>query len=67
MVVSNISLSSHCGYMKQLVNTAIEKVRVSRDEMHDDILASPSSADNLTKHMTRLNGFRTVENEEIES
>ena len=35
--------------------------RISRDEMHAHILASPSSADELTKHLTKLNGFRIVE------
>ena len=33
---------------------AIEIVRISRDEMHAHILASPSSADELTKHLTKF-------------
>ena len=45
---------------------SIEIVRISRDEMHAHILASPSSADELKKHLTELNGFRIEENEEIE-
>ena len=45
---------------------AMEIVRISRDEMHANILASPCSADELTKHLTKLNGFRIEENEEIE-
>ena len=45
---------------------SIEIVRISRDEMHAHILASPSSADELKKHLTELNGFRIEENEETE-
>ena len=45
---------------------AIEIVRSSRNEMHAHILASPCSADELTKHLTKLNGFGIEENEEIE-
>ena len=44
---------------------SIEVEKVSRDAMHAHILASPSSADELTKHLTKLNGFRIVENEGI--
>ena len=46
---------------------SITTEKVPRDAMHAHILASPSSANELTKHLTRLNGFRTVESEEIES
>ena len=35
--------------------------RVPRDAMHAHMLASPSSADELTKYLTELNGFRSVE------
>ena len=34
--------------------------------MNAHILASPSSADELKKHLTELNGFRIEENEETE-
>ena len=34
---------------------------VPRDAMHAHILASPSSAHELTKHVTELKGFRSVE------
>ena len=34
--------------------------------MHAHICASASSADELTKHLTKLNAFRMEENEEIE-
>ena len=33
--------------------------RVPRDAMHAHILASPSSADELKKHLTELFGFRS--------
>ena len=45
---------------------AIEIARISRDEMHAHILASPCSADELTKHLKKLNGCRIKENEEFE-
>ena len=35
--------------------------KVPRDAMHAHIFASPSSADELTKHLTELNGFRSDE------
>ena len=38
--------------------------RVSRDKMHAYILASPSTADELNKHLTELNGFRGMELED---
>ena len=34
--------------------------RVSQDVMHAHILASPSTADELTKHLTELKGFRST-------
>ena len=51
---------------KSVREYSIEIVRISHDEMHAHILASPSSADELKKHMTELNGFRIEENEETE-
>ena len=38
--------------------------KVPRDAMHAHILASPSSADELTKHLTELNEFRSVERDD---
>ena len=38
--------------------------KVSRDAMHAHIFASPSGADELTKHLTELNGFRSMELED---
>ena len=38
--------------------------RVPRDAMHAHILASPSSADKLKKHLTELNRFRNLELED---
>ena len=35
--------------------------KVPRGAMPVHILASPSSADELTKHLTELNGFRSME------
>ena len=73
-----IILRRGCGGLKHLTvkslwvqeasrEYSITTEKVPRDAMHAHILASPSSADELTKHLTRLNGFRTVESEEIES
>ena len=72
-----IMLRRGCGGLKHIIvkslwvqeavrENAIEIVRISRDEMHAHILASPSSADELKKHLTELNGFRIEENEETE-
>ena len=38
--------------------------RVSRDVMQAHILASLSAVDELTKHLTELNGFRSMELED---
>ena len=38
--------------------------RVPRDAMHAHILVSPSSADELKKHLTELNDFRDLELED---
>ena len=38
--------------------------RVSRDVMHAHFLASPSTADELTRHLTELKGFRSTELED---
>ena len=45
---------------------SIEIERISRDKMHAHILASPSSAEELRKHLTELNAFRNLESEEAE-
>ena len=42
---------------------SIEIERISRNEMHAHILASPSSADELIKHLTELNAFRNLAEE----
>ena len=36
----------------------IKLERMSRDEMHAHLLASPSSAEELRKHLTELNAYR---------
>ena len=69
-----ILLRRGCGGLKHLTvkslwvqeavrDYSIEVEKVSRDAMHAHILASPSSADELTKHLTELNGFRIGERE----
>ena len=45
---------------------SIEIERISRDEMHAHILASPSSAEELRNHLTELNAFRCLESEEAD-
>ena len=61
-----------CGGLKHIIVKSLwvqEAVReylitiekVPRDAMHAHIPTSPSSADELTKHLTELNGFRSVE------
>ena len=40
--------------------------RVSRDVMHAHILASPSTPDELTRHLTELNGFPYTELEDAQ-
>ena len=40
---------------------SIESDRVPRDEMHVHVLASPSSAEELRKHLTILNAYRDGE------
>ena len=42
---------------------SIEIDRVPRDEMHAHVLASPSSAEELRKHLTKLNAYRDGEAE----
>ena len=44
----------------------IEIARISRDEMHVHGLASPSSDEELRKHLTELNAIRILESEEAE-
>ena len=67
-----IMLRRGCGGLKHITVKSLwvqEAVReyliatekVPRDAMHATILASPSSADELTKHLTELNGIRCVE------
>ena len=72
-----IMLRRGCGSLKHITVKSLwvqEAVReylitvekVSRDAMNAHILASPSTADELQKHLTELNGFRIEENEETE-
>ena len=42
---------------------SIEVDRVPRDEMHAHVLASPSSAEELRRHLTKLNAYRDGEAE----
>ena len=42
---------------------SIEVQRNPRNEMHAHILASPSSAEELRKHLTELNAFRNFAEE----
>ena len=70
-----IILRRGCGGLKHLTvkslwvqeavrDYSIEIANVARDAMHAHILASPSSADELKKHLTELNGFRIGERED---
>ena len=52
-----IMLRRRCGGLNQIT---VKSPKIPRDAMHAHILASPSSADELTKHLTELNGFRSV-------
>ena len=45
---------------------SIEIERISRDEMHAHILASPSSAEELRNDLTELSAFRRLESDEVE-
>ena len=63
--------SQHITVIALLVQEAvrdysIEIARISRDMMHAHVLASPSSAEELRKHLTELNAFRILESEETE-
>ena len=42
---------------------SIEIERISRDEMHAHMLASPSSVEELRKHLTELNAYSDGEAE----
>ena len=42
---------------------SIEIERISRDEMHAHIFASPSNAGELRNHLTKLNAYRDGETE----
>ena len=70
-----IMLGRDCGGRKHITVKSLwvqEAVRenlitiekVPRDAMHAHTFASPSSADELTKHLTELNGFRSLELED---
>ena len=70
-----IMLRRGCGGLKHVTVKSLwvqEAVRdysitigkVSRDAMHAHIFASPSGADELTEHLTELNGFRSMELED---
>ena len=70
-----IMLRRGCGRLKHITvkslwvqeavrDYSITIERVSRDVMHAHILASPSTADELTRHLTELNGFRSTELED---
>ena len=65
---------SGCGGLKQITvkslwvqeavrEYSIEIERISRDEMHAHILASPPSAEVLRNHLTKLNAYRDGETE----
>ena len=67
-----VMLRRSCGRLKHItvkslwVQEAIRDYSITiekapRDAMHAHLLASPSSADELTKHLTELNGFRSME------
>ena len=63
MVVPNTSLSNLCGFKKLVREYSIEIDSVPRDEMHAHIFASPSSAEELCKHLTKPNAYRDGEAE----
>ena len=65
-----IMLRRGCGGLRQITvkslwvqgavrEHSIEIERISRDEMHAHILASPSSAEELRNDLTELNAFRS--------
>ena len=60
MVNSNTSPSNLCGFIREY---SIAVGRVPRDVMHAHVLASPSSAEELRKHLTELNAYRDGEAE----
>ena len=60
---SNIS-PSNLWVQEAVRDYSITIEKVPRDAMHARLLASPSSADELTKHLTELNGFRSMEPED---
>ena len=53
-------------FKKQFGNTLLKFERISRDEMHAQILPLPSSAEELRKHLTELTAFRSLESEETD-
>ena len=72
-----IMLRRGCGGLKHITVKAllvqeavcdysIEIARISRDMMHAHVLASPSSDEELRKHLTELNAFRISESEAAE-
>ena len=72
-----IMLRRGCGGLKQITVKSLwgqEAVLecstgnegISRDEVHAHILASPSSAEELEKHLTELNAFRISNSGEAE-
>ena len=59
-----ITLRHGCGGLKHItVKSLWVQERISRNEMHAYILASPSSADELIKHLAELNAFRNLAEE----
>ena len=63
VVDSNTSPSNLCGF--KMLSGSIESF--PRDVMHAHILASPSSAEELRKHLTELNAYRDGEAEVLNS
>ena len=72
-----IMLRRGCGGLKHITGKAllvqeavrdysIEVARISRDMMNVHVLASPSSDEELRKHLTELNAFRILESEAAE-
>ena len=55
---------SNCGgFKKEFGEYSIEIERISRDEIHAHILASPSSAEELRNHLRKLKAYRDGETE----
>ena len=65
-MVSNTSSVKSLWVQETVREYSFEIERIPRDEMHAHILACPSSAEELRKHLTELDAFRISNSEEAE-